>query len=125
MGEHELEIAAQRLRVGVSRLAPARAQRVGEPVVDEAELGPQRLPLAVRAAQDVGGGQLQRVGLERASSSSETGIRSDECENIRASRSTRDAEELQRGAAVQLQRAGERVGADLRVPSMSPPVQLP
>ena len=116
VGEHELEIAAQRLRVGVARLAPARAQRVDEPVVDEAELGPQRLPLAVRAPQDLRrtAAPARRPRATRRSSS-ETGIRSEECENICASRSTRTRKSCSAVPAVQLQRARERVGADLRV----------
>ena len=35
---HEREVAAQLVRVGVARLGALRAQRVVEPVLDEAEL---------------------------------------------------------------------------------------
>ena len=107
VGEHELEVAPQRLRVGVAR---ARA-RAGVSVLPsrwwtKAELGPQRLPLAVRAAQHRrrSAAPRRRARATRRAPR-ETGIRSDECENIRARRSTRVRKQPQRGRAVQRERA--------------------
>ena len=115
MREHELEVAPQRLRVGVSGLAPARAQRVAEPVVDEPELGAQRLPLAVRAPQHDRARQLLRVVGERVlellgDRDAQRGV----AEHLRELVHPR-AQQRQRGGAVQRERARQRVRADLGV----------
>ena len=116
MRDDELDVAPQRLRVGVAGLAPARGQRVAEPVMDEAELGPQRLPLAVRPAQDRGAGEVQSVLLERCvellgDRDPQRGVREHPGEVVDPR-----AKQAERRPPMQLQRAGERVGPDLGVP---------
>ena len=73
--EHEPEVVAQLLRVGVARLARERVEHVGEPAGDEAELRAQRLVLAVGAPQHARGGQLRRVALQRRLQRGGDGVR--------------------------------------------------
>ena len=115
MAEHQLEVAPQRLRVRVPGLATARGERVAEPVVDEAELRAQRLPLAVRAAEHERARQLLGVLGERVLELlghryAQRGVAELLCELVHA-----HPQQPQRGAPVQRERARERVGPDLGV----------
>ncbi len=113
--EHEPEVVAQLLRVGVARLAGERVLHVDEPPRDEAELRAQRLVLAVRAPQHARRRHLGGVALERLEQRGRDGhavarVREALGEPVDAA-----LEQAQGGLAMERQRARERLGPDLRV----------
>ena len=124
--EHELEVAPQRLRVRVARLAPARAAACWS-------AGARRTRASCAAAPTRGaaGAARRRSAAPRrrpasdSSSSTDTGIRSDECENARASRSTRSRSSRSAVTRCSCSAPASVSAPTSGCPSMSPPVQDP